>query len=261
VLDGRGGVVVTGYTTTANTDYLTVRYADDGHLVWAAVWDSGGDDHPGDFGQPVAVDASNVYVAGESGIVAYSLDGSFVFSLRERAEGVVIAPGGIYTSAPQQTLFVDASGRVVWRAPSIGGTYLAASPDGVVAAGVRMQPNQDWDLRTVALDSTGNQRWERRFDGGMKDLPSGIAVDGSGATYVVGETWQPRGLLGALVPATVTLKYDSAGNLIWRAIDSHAGNGRSLVLGASTIAVTSLNGTTVAYRPNASCGWWSLFCR
>jgi hypothetical protein len=263
--DGQGGVYVTGFTTTTggSTDFSTVKYDARGHLEWTAIYDSGGDDAPG-FGGPIAVDAAaNVYVAGETGVVQYRPDGALGFSLHERAEAITIAPdGSIYTTAPQQTLRLDTSGRVIWRVLD-GGTLVSATRATVFTSGVLMKANQDWDTRTLALDgSAGTKQWERVFDGGHQDLPSQLRTDGAGAVYVVGETWAPRGILGVLAPDCVTLKYDSDGTSAWVARDPSAGNGRGLALDASgDIYATGLTGTTIKYRQQAgSCGLLQSGC-
>jgi hypothetical protein len=214
----------------------------------------------------LAVDgAGNVYVAGETGVVSYDPGGRTRWQNRERAEALALgSDGSVYTTAPQQTLRFDGDGRLQWRANNAGGTVIAATPAGVVTSGIVIKANQDWDLRTIGFDAAGDQQWTRIYDGGHQDMPAAVRADAAGNSYVVGESWVPRGLFGALQPECLTLKYDARGQQAWKAESAQAGNGRALVVDPSGAVIASgLSGTTVAYdqAPSASCPWWQWWCK
>src|SRR5690349_8915839 len=69
--DIAGNVYVTGSTFTTNGyDFVTLKYATDGALLWTALFNSGGT-NSGDYAQTLAVDADgNVYVFGSSSSMA-----------------------------------------------------------------------------------------------------------------------------------------------------------------------------------------------
>ena len=189
---------------------------------------------------------------------------------RERAHGVAVDGGGNsyvtgYTSGNLgpgnqglQDAFVvkcDAGGAVQWvrqfgtstydigyaiAVDGGGNSYVAGHTEGDLGG-----PNQGGsDAFIVKYDSGGTQQWARQVGSSSHDSGRGIAVDGSGNSYMTGYTWGDLGDPSLGKVDAFIVKYDAAGMFQWaRLIGTscpNAGNGIA-VDGAGNIYVT---GTT-----------------
>jgi len=74
--------------------------------------------------------------------------------------------------------------------------------------------NTGLDYATIKYDANGNPEWVKRYDNNINgtDEATAIALDSTGNVYVTGRS---QGSNTGLDYATI--KYDNAGNLIWRA--------------------------------------------
>jgi len=190
-VDSSGNVYVTGDTFNGmvhdmDYDYLTLKYAPDGTLVWAQTFNAGSSDHA----SGVATDGSgNVYVTG------YSQSGSNYDII---------------------TVKYDSSGALVWTTPSV---YNSGKDDYALGITVDSSSNvyvtgesyngMNYDFVTIKYDSGGNQIWVRNFDAGYDDTAFGLSTDASGNVYVTGESFNGSNY------DYLTLKYDQDGTLLW----------------------------------------------
>ena len=194
-VDAAGNVVASGFSlgfsgALVTSDIFTIKYDPAGNMLWEARWDGGAQDQ----GHDMVLDAAgNVYVVGEKDsftgpkdyvIIKYDANGveqwSYVYDGTSGSEDIARA------------VAVDGSGNVYVTGESQGGSYSLAT--------------------TLKLDSAGNLLWEKHYAGPWlgDDLGTGIIADAAGNVYVsaisVGQT--------SLTDFT-TLKYDTAGNLLW----------------------------------------------
>lgn len=194
-VDSMGNVYVTGISVGSGTgnDITTVKYDSNGNQLWVAPYD--GPDRLGD--QPVAIKTDsqgNVYVLGSSQgstsstdfvTIKYSSGGAQIWAVRYN--------GPSNGADTPYGLAVDASGNVYVAGGSIGSSTYE-------------------DYVTIKYDTTGTLVWAARYNSNysLHDAAQALAVDSGGNVYVTGRS---QGISGHSDFATV--KYDSAGKLVW----------------------------------------------
>ncbi len=238
-VDGAGNVYVTGRSQGGGTgfDYATVKYDSGGNQQWVSRYDSGSGD---DEAIGIAVDAEgNVYVTG-------------------RSQG-----GG--TGFDYATVKYDSGGNQQWvsrydhnnNTDEAAGIVLDSAGD-VYVTGRSKGNGTGFDYATVKYNSGGNQQWVSRYDhDNDADEAAGIALDSAGDVYVTG-----RSKGNGTGFDYLTIKYDSSGNLVWRArynnIDVNGSDeavaiavdaaGGIYVTGKSQGAAAGLDYATVKYK-------------
>ena len=189
VTDGAGGIYVLGKTHNGSDyDYVVLKYDRDAHaLVWERVYDRGhGDDVPRD----IAVLDDWVYVTGES----YNGDDLDYLTLRISAS----------------------SGGVDWVATYDGGygddeAYAVAASGSYVYVTGESRGFANDDVRTICYGaSSGSLIWNEKYNGGMNDYATAIAIDDAGCVYVVGGTGRAATGMNFL-----TIAYDAGGTELW----------------------------------------------
>ena len=223
-VDSSGNVYVAGWSAgEQNTDYVVIKYNNNGDQQWAQRYNGLGNGYDAPYG--IALDSSgNVYVTGSS---TGDGTGSDYTTIKYNPDGVqqwvqsYNGPGNGYDAA--LALAVDASGNAY-----VTGTSTAQNG----------QP----DCTTIKYDTNGNQQWAKPYDGSANgtDYGNSIAVDASGNVYVTGSS---EG--SATNRDYLTLKYDSSGNQQWAMTYSSAGSnvdeGRSVgVDGSGNVYVTGV---------------------
>jgi hypothetical protein len=189
VTDAEGNVIVTGAAKGVGTklDWATLKYDQDGNLLWEARYVGPLDD----LARDVAVDGNgDIYVAGTPfAVVKYSADGE---ELWRRVLGGIAFEGNI--------LALDSEGNVL--AVGQHGTFQGAAGYDIAVAKLRA--------------SDGEVLWLRQFDGSNdQDTPAGLGVGPDDSVYVGGTS-----NLGSQV-RLATLKYSSDGQLQWSRIGTH----------------------------------------
>ena len=166
-----GDVYVTGTGIRINSsyDYLTLKYSNEGNLVWANYYNGTG--NGGDFASGIAVDdQGNVYVTGRS----YGF-----FTLSDYAT-IKYSPGGDLLWVSRFDAFNnsydDAYGLVVDKEKN------------VYVTGIGTSSSTGYDIFTIKYNSNGSQMWRSRFNGpaNSDDYPASIILDKEGFLYLVG---------------------------------------------------------------------------
>lgn len=181
-VDGDGNVVVGGRTdgslfgpSAGASDAFVVKYT----ATLGAVWDLQFGTPAGEIVQALAVDARGHAFA--TGYTSGDLDGANA------------GLGDLYV------LELDPDGDEVQRVQvgteaNENGTAVAVHPGGgVVVAGhgtgaFAEEPFGDTDALAIAFAADFSERWRRQFGSDRADYAWGVAVDGAGATVLVGET-------------------------------------------------------------------------
>gem|GEM_PF-3439706 len=183
-VDSNDNVIVAGHSNSFDGSYdvWTIKYNSTGSLIWNKT--AGGDGE--DYGYGVAVDSNdNVIVAGHSN--------SF---------------GGDYDV---WTIKYNSTGSLIWN-KTIGGSgedygYGVAvdSNDDIIVVGTKGN-----DVWTIKYNSTGSLIWNKTIGGSGEDYGYGVAIDSNDNVIVAGYT----NSFGEDYDVW-TIKYNSAGNLIW----------------------------------------------
>ena len=230
---GPGETNETTLTSEGDIDIFVAKYDASGDLVWAKR--AGGTS--GDGGRGIAVDGSgNSYVTGDFG-------GSATFGPGETNETTLTSTGSFVFD-----MFVakyDASGALVWAkragAPSLndfgrgiavdgsGNSYVTGLFEDSATFGPG-EINETTltgfvDIFVAKYDASGDLVWAKRAGETSPDFGLGIAVDGSGHSYVTG-SFRGSATFGPVETNETTLtsaggidifvaKYDAAGALVW----------------------------------------------
>ena len=201
-LDNAGNLYIAGYLRIDddNYDYLTLKYDNQGSLVWAVTWD--GPAHSKDIPYKLAVnDKGSVYVTGES---------------------LQKAPGENFDFV---TIKYDSDGKELWVSQYKGRGYdsptdLKLDSEGNVVITGRSRSlyrNLDWEYVTVKYDSNGRQLWVNRYhtpgiagSGSYGSAAYALDIDNEGNIYVTGESWNDY-----YNSDYTTIKYDTNGKQVW----------------------------------------------
>ncbi len=174
--DGRGGVVVTGFSTSASNgrDFLTRKYRlDTGESMWLDRYDGTGDSL--DEAYALAVDSQGdvIVVGGSTGPEGVGLD----FVVRKLS---------------------GADGRVAWHkrdngtgsADDIAYAVAVDAVDNVFVAGTSTGAWENGkDFYTVKYNAAGDRQWLKRYNygsGNGEDVALAVAVDAAGDVIVTG---------------------------------------------------------------------------
>lgn len=206
-VDDGGNAYVTGYClvdtvigedTIYHYDFLTLKYAPSGDLIWERRYD--GPAHGDDYGRALAIDSAGfVYVTGYSYTDGVTRDDYLTIKYSPAGDTVWVRR---FTDPNQDIpadLALGASGQV---------SVTGAGNRGMLIG----------ECLTVLYDAAGNELWARRYaspvDGGA--WAAGVAIDDSGNVYVAGTSWE-GGSPGGDGPLDdyVTIKYTPLGDTVW----------------------------------------------
>jgi hypothetical protein len=184
--------------------------------------------------------------------------------------------GHIYTAASLLGVVKhDAAGNILWTTPFPGeveGIALDAAGNVYVTG---FQRGHDDDFLTIKYGSDGLQRWTRTYDGPAHDTDraTAIQVDHAGNIIVTGWAHGFGGGTEGRHQDYVTIKYDSNGNQLWRAVYDSPDHRQDMayalaiddannvyVTGQSPAAGTRVwDAATVKYAPNGSQLWVAFY--
>jgi hypothetical protein len=248
---GTTAVYVTGksYGADSGFDYLTIKYDLDGNKLWENRYNGtgNGDDEACDL---VLDLAGNVYVIGKSTgsgsdfdylIIKYDSNGTELWETRYNGvgngddealaltvdnAGYTYATGksiGIGTDFDFATIKIDPNGNLLWANRYNGvldnidiAKAIAVDLSGnVFVAGSARIVDDGWgrnDYAILKYDANGNQLWLRYNHEGANDDLADMVIDQEGNVYVTGTMWHALSQKDY-----VTFKYDTNGNMLWRA--------------------------------------------
>lgn len=298
-VDSRKNVFVTGFTFNQLTslDYETIRYDSNGIQQWASCYNGSADGV--DLPVGLVLDRQdNVYVTGTSSgggtrsdfaTVSYDARGvqrwvkryNGSANLDDQAAAIAIdSGGGIYAAGTSVvdsavSYFVIRYGfneAPVWpvryEGPGVSfdvvDDMVADSAGNVYLTGGSYSPESSMDVLTMKYNAAGTVEWSARYGGLRATYEEGvaIAIDGTGAAYVTGLTFNSGGITDYL-----TIKYTPGGREEWVRQFNRLGNGYNF---AAAIAVDrdrnvyvtgySFNGssydyTTLKYGPDGTLLW------
>ena len=224
-IDKLGNITVTGTRDWryGTVDYLTLKYAGFGTLMWGQRYNGPANGH--DYARAIAVDdGGNVYVTGDSytntnpdiATIKYSANGDSLWVQRyngpansdDRVGAIAVDSSGnvvvVGTSSVSGTGFdfltvkYNSSGVEQWVRTYAGylnytdaATSLAIDEFGnVYVTGMIASSSTNKDFATIKYDSDGSQKWVITYDGpgNSEDIANGICVDTSGYVYVTGSS-------------------------------------------------------------------------
>lgn len=197
VVNANGDVFVAGSTTVdalsgENTDYLVLKYANDGTLTYSKAFDGG-------------------------------VNGNDEASALGLINGEAVVSGGAYTAANNKNLvtkLLDATGTTTWSKTYNGGgdnndvaNYIALDLSGnVYVAGYGVGLDEDKNLLLHKMDASGNSLWTKTYTGTSGYSPDevvGLKADANNV-YVLGSVRD-----SAQSYNYATIKYNSNDDTVW----------------------------------------------
>ncbi len=259
-VDGQGNVYVVGSSLVqwgsdiprlrTDWDAFAAKLSPNGALLWSTFLGGKGNDE----GLGIAVDGTgNVYVAGTS-------DNSWrspvhPYSAQEDAYAAKLSPNGTLL----WSTFLGGSGHDWGRAVAVdgnGNVHVSGQSDATWGSPVRpfTYPPSGWqDAFAAKLGPGGELDWNTFLGGNGEDTGHGIAVDGTGNVYVVGDSSGTWAEWGAPVRPysdadAFAVKLSPVGDLSWNTFLGGAG-----VDGGNAIA---LDGDGNVYMAGFSLATW-----
>jgi uncharacterized delta-60 repeat protein len=246
VADSIGNIFVTGYCLrSADVGYCaTIKYDSMGTLLWDDYFIM--IDTSSTCGYSISFDmAGNIYIAGQVSryseatdifIVKYNSDGNeqwfaiydnpehsndYYAQLINSGQYIYICGASFDTLTNFNYLLAkyDSSGTLIWERNYDGFSNYDITQDmaidnvgNIIVTGRSRNNTTDYDFATLKYDSSGNQKWVKRYNGPGNgwDEPSAITIDSNDDIYITGCCTDIDGDYDY-----VTIKYDTSGNLVW----------------------------------------------
>jgi len=261
VVDNAGNVYVTGEsegsigTHGIFEDYATVKYSQDGDLLWTARYNGPAGDY--DAAVALTVDASGfVYVTGAS-------DGG--------------SSGSGMPYLDYATIKYDSLGFVQWlqryNGPGSGSDEAAAiatdSLGRVYVTGTAYDDLSDDDIATIRYSSAGDVDWVALYSGigSDPDEAADLTLSEAGEVFVAGRTY--RGATNGF--DMVLLRYDESGDSVWTRFHNGPASGDDAsaalatmggsvyLTGSSEGVMTGDDFVALMYSADGSLGWESRY--
>ena len=217
-----GAIALPNTSASSFSDAFIAKFDANGVVVWAR---SLGVAASADHGNALALDgAGNVIVAGQSTfpsfsgvaltnhgriyVAKYDNNGTALWARKVGASGV----SGQFDAAT--AVAADAAGNVY-----LAGSF--ASPTATFDGGLALANEGGHDGFLARFDSTGGLQWVRQFGGAQDARANGLAVDGAGNAYVVGEFMGAMQLPGTNLSTAPTdqnlfvARFNTTGGVDW----------------------------------------------
>ena len=198
VVDTLGNSYVTGSSDAGaqGSNFVTIKYNSAGAQQWATSYNGSGNSI--DAGTQIKLDPQfNVYVSGRSTGSGTNLDiATIKYNNAGTQQWVSIFNGVLNFFDVPEALFID----------NLNNIYVAGSTYGGLAT--------ENDYVTIKINSAGIQQWAKINDGPLNDEDKAydVVVDLNQNVYVTGRSMGT----GGTAENMVTIKYDAAGNLLWK---------------------------------------------
>ena len=211
----------------------------------------------------------DVYVAVRGTVLKYSPAGVLQWSVVRPVEAIhVRADNTIIASTPLnptgQTAALSQDGAVIWSA-SVGGLTIVTNSDLEVWVGRSNfvdSENVDWELRK--LSAAGQVQWVRTVGDSRQDMLRALAIDEQSNVVAAGKLYVRGGFLNLFWSAKLGLiKWDAAGNQVWRAEHSGTASPSVVVTSPGRVvvgALTSIVGFQTTATTGTSCPSWQFWC-
>jgi len=172
------------------------------------------------------------------------------------------------------TMKISPAGTVLWTAmtANVEASGLTLDADGnVILIGYRGSFPNAQDYVTTKLDTAGNQLWQAVLNGraNRSDIPIAVVAAPNGDIYVTGASQME--ISNFSYEDMLTVKYDAAGNELWRAAFNGTGfgadrpvsvalaaNGDVVVLGTTTNAFGTTDFLTLKYTATGGEVWRAI---
>ncbi len=198
-VDSEENVYITGYSRALSyqNDIATVKYDSSGTQLWVALFNGPG--NYSDEGYKVIADNNgHIYVVGHVNPYGTGTRWDYITIKYDTETGDTVWARTYNGTADSTDMARDIA------VDAVGNVYVTGSSRSTGTLG---------DIITIKYDSLGTEKWTARYnnpDTSLSDGGYGIAADGEGNVFVVG---QSQGLgTGSDI---VTIKYDSLGNQQW----------------------------------------------
>jgi hypothetical protein len=185
VIDNSGNIYVTGraWQYSSTYDFVTVKYAPDGTELWMDTFDQNGSFHT-----PSGMEldqTGNLFITGGG------------------------LSGGIIT------VMYDDTGNRLWvrEEPGTAGQNVRVDGrGGIFVTGSYYDVNTGTgnDVRLLKYDYSGSLLWQKFYDFGSSEYGNLINIDSQSNIYITG-----FGDLPGQMPGWLTIKVDTAGNILW----------------------------------------------
>lgn len=253
VVDSDRNVIVTGYSTGQGSlsDWTTIKYrGTDGQQLWIYRLPTPANGEDRAFG--IAVDRlDDVYV---TGYISQIGTGNDVFTIKHRG-----TDGEVVWSDVIENLNISSEDRAF-------GIVVDSASENIYLCGYLQDDTTGFDFMVASYDSTGNERWVRRYNGpgNNNDRAFGIAVDNSNNIYATGIATFDT----ASRTDYATIKYNSDGDTSWVRRYNGPGNnndrsfgivvdnaGNSYITGYSMNSNSNTDYVTIKYNSSGTSSW------
>lgn len=233
--DSNGNIYVCGFTTNTNnnTDFVLIKYNDNGVQQWIKTYDNNGNDKANSI---VIDNSNNIYLTGFSQdvdsdflTIKYDQSGNQIwnnrknFGINDQAQSIEIYNNNLYISGTAENADNDyaiisysLNGAELWSSSvtsAIGiddfAKDITVNSNGVFVTGYSQNTNI-YQYFTINYSLTGVLNWRKQYkSSGDWNLANSICSDNLGNIYIVGSTRNPN------TSTITTIKYDQNGNEQW----------------------------------------------
>ncbi|NVM29024.1 MAG: SBBP repeat-containing protein [Candidatus Helarchaeota archaeon] len=224
-VNNNDGIFIAGYTWSFGLGYsdaFLVKYDPSGNQLWNRTWGTSN----WEFCYAVAIDNSNVYIAGR------------------------------YDNVSNYGLFLvkyDTNGTQIWNQtyPCLSTEYvndIAVDSTNIYLTG-RHRPGNSTDILLMKFDVSGNQLWNRTWSSPEYEQGHSVVIDGN-YVYLTGITENYSISIDAIL-----VKYDSFGNKVWERIWGGGGIDYANSVGVDNNHNVFIAGTTDSF----DIGFYNVF--
>ena len=226
IVDDSGNVIVTGgVEISSGYKCTTIKYNRYGDSLWVRDYQKPGNNY--NLGHDIKLDDSgNVYIAGAVSLIKYDKYGNLKWTRYDSTDYnklVIDSLGNIYVAGVGSGRYTvakyDQNGNRFWITKYPGAYKLhdlsLDNTGNILVTGETEYINTSYDYNTIKYTNGGRIIWIRHYSGPgppplAYDFPYALTTDNAANVYVTGASEDPSKTFNC-----ATVKYDSAGNVIW----------------------------------------------